>query len=110
MGGTAFSLDLAGKSSGAMFGPGIYMAESSTKADEYARDDTDGSYAGLFAVLVCRAVIGRACVVHDPGDYGSLVADGDYETIVGDREKVVGTFREFIFFNQESLYPEFAVL
>merc|ERR1719424_426256 len=40
--GTSFSLELAGKSSGTMFGPGIYMAESSTKADEYACDDTDG--------------------------------------------------------------------
>ena len=28
--GTSFNMDLAGKNAGSMFGPGIYMAESST--------------------------------------------------------------------------------
>lgn len=34
-----FTVDCACKNGGTMFGPGIYLAESSTKADEYARDD-----------------------------------------------------------------------
>jgi len=107
--GTSFNMDLAGKNAGSMFGPGIYMAESSVKADEYARDDTSGSYAGLFAVLFCRALVGRALQVTDPADYGPLVTGGEFHSVVGDRQKAVGTFREFVFFHEESIYPEFAV-
>eukprot|EP00435_Cladocopium_sp_Y103_P069144 s1246_g32.t1 len=107
--GTSFNMDLAGRNAGSMFGPGIYMAESSVKADEYARDDTSGSYAGLFAVLFCRTLVGRALQVTDPADYGPLVTAGDFHSVVGDREKAVGTFREFVFFHEESIYPEFAV-
>jgi len=107
--GTSFNMELAGRNAGSMFGPGIYMAESSVKADEYARDDTSGSYAGLFAVLFCRTLVGRALQVTDPADYGPLVTAGDFHSVVGDREKAVGTFREFVFFHEESIYPEFAV-
>eukprot|EP00931_Biecheleriopsis_adriatica_P043346 TRINITY_DN24783_c0_g1_i1.p1 TRINITY_DN24783_c0_g1~~TRINITY_DN24783_c0_g1_i1.p1 ORF type:complete len:777 (+),score=143.89 TRINITY_DN24783_c0_g1_i1:227-2557(+) len=106
---TSFRINLAGRNAGSMFGPGIYMAESCVKADEYAQDDTDGSYAGLFAVLVCRAVLGRVLLVTDPADYGPLITSGDFESVVGDREKAAGTFREFVFFHEEAVYPEFAV-
>jgi hypothetical protein len=34
-----YRLDLAGSGAGGMYGPGMYLAESCTKADEYARDD-----------------------------------------------------------------------
>ncbi|CAE7812633.1 Parp14 [Symbiodinium microadriaticum] len=106
---TSFKMGLAGRNAGSMFGPGVYLAESSVKADEYAQDDTNGSYAGLYAVLFCRAVVGRALQVTDPADYGPLVTSGDFESVVGDRERAVGTFREFVFFHEEAIYPEFAV-
>merc|ERR1719375_2758561 len=65
--GTSFKVDFAGKSAGTMFGPGIYLAEASSKADEYARDEnTGGAYDGLFAVLICRAVVGRSFVTEKP--------------------------------------------
>mmetsp|Transcript_45549 Transcript_45549/g.74917 ORF Transcript_45549/g.74917 Transcript_45549/m.74917 type:complete len:143 (-) Transcript_45549:6-434(-) len=64
---------------------------------------------GLFAVLFCRSLVGRALQVTDPADYGPLVTAGDFHSVVGDREKAVGTFREFVFFHEESIYPEFAV-
>ncbi|CAE7227604.1 Parp14 [Symbiodinium natans] len=106
---TSFKMGLAGKNAGSMFGPGVYLAESSVKADEYAQDDTNGSYTGLYAVLFCRAVVGRALQVTDPADYGPLVTSGDFESVVGDRERAVGTFREFVFFHEAAIYPEFAV-
>merc|ERR1711953_1353026 len=40
---TGFSLDAAGKSTGTMFGYGIYLAECVSKSDEYARDDNGGT-------------------------------------------------------------------
>jgi len=106
--GTSFKVDLAGKSAGTMFGPGIYLAEASSKADEYARDDASGEYKGLYAVLLCRAVVGRPCVVEKPGDYSQKVTSGEYDCVLGDREKAVGTYREFIFFHEGSVYPEYA--
>lgn len=106
---TAFKVDLAGKSAGCMFGPGIYLAEASSKADEYARDDAGGTYDGLFAIVVCRAVIGRPFVTLDPGNHAHKVTSGEYDVVIGDREKAVGTYREFVFFNEASVYPEYAV-
>ena len=92
-----------------MFGPGIYLAESSTKADEYARDDAGGEYDGLYAVLVCKALLGRSYVTEQPGDFRDPVLKGEFDHVLGDREKAVGTFREFIFFHDASIYPEYAV-
>merc|ERR1719326_2856562 len=40
----AFRIDLAGSSTGTMYGRGAYCAESSTKADEYAQGNPDGYY------------------------------------------------------------------
>eukprot|EP00929_Paragymnodinium_shiwhaense_P071280 TRINITY_DN36249_c0_g1_i1.p1 TRINITY_DN36249_c0_g1~~TRINITY_DN36249_c0_g1_i1.p1 ORF type:complete len:969 (-),score=214.02 TRINITY_DN36249_c0_g1_i1:166-3072(-) len=104
---TSFKVDLAGKSAGTMFGPGVYLAEASTKADEYARDDNSGAYAGLFAMLVCRTINGRAFVALKPGNYAGQCTSGEHEVVVGDREKAVGTYREFIFFEEASIYPEY---
>ena len=105
----SFTVDFAGKSAGTMFGPGIYLAESSTKADEYARDDAGGEYDGLHAVLVCKAVLGKSYVTERPGDFRDPVLSGEHGHVLGDREKAVGTFREFIFFHDASIYPEYAV-
>eukprot|EP00439_Symbiodinium_sp_Y106_P061959 s3343_g9.t1 len=106
---SSFPVNLAGKSAGTMFGAGVYLAESSTKADEYASDDMGGEYDGLYAVLVCRAVLGRSYVVENAGDFSEKVLNGDFEHVLGDREKAVGTFREFVFFHEASIYPEYAV-
>jgi len=106
----SFSVNLAGTSVGTMFGPGIYLAESSTKADEYARDDVGGEYDGLYAMLVCRALVGRSLVTEHGGDYSKNVLSGDYDSVLGDRERAVGTFREFVFFQEASLFPEYVVL
>ncbi|CAJ1338820.1 unnamed protein product, partial [Effrenium voratum] len=39
-----FNIDLAGSSTGTLYGRGAYLGESITKADEYARDEPDGYY------------------------------------------------------------------
>jgi len=107
--GTSFKVDLAGTNAGSMFGKGIYLAESSTKADEYAYDDCGGAYNNLYAILVCRAVIGRPWVVQERYDYSQCgaIREMQYDCVIGDRERAVGTFREFVFFNEASIYPEY---
>merc|ERR1719359_1185123 len=66
---TGFHLSQAGKSTGTMFGYGVYLAEASSKADEYACDDGGGTYPQLNALLVCRCLVGRPHVVQEAGDH-----------------------------------------
>jgi len=107
---TGFTLSSAGKSTGTMFGYGIYLAECSSKSDEYARDDGGGSFPQLLAMLVCRSLVGKAFFVQDSGDYIARAQAAGCDCICGDREKRVGTYREFVFFEEEQVVPEYAVI
>ena len=49
-----FRVDLAGSSTGTLYGRGIYLGEHCTKADEYAAADANG----LRTMLVCTAKFG----------------------------------------------------
>ena len=44
-----------------------------------------------------------------PGDFSGEVKDGICDSVMGDRERAVGTYREFIFYDEASVYPEFLV-
>lgn len=104
-----FRIDLAGTRVGKMFGPGIYLAENASKSDEYSSTG-DGVYAGLHAMLVCRACCGRVHTVTCPGDHSGVVASGCCDSVCGDRAAVARTFREFVFFREEAVYAEYIVI
>lgn len=93
-----------------MFGYGIYLAENSSKSDEYATDDGGGTYPGLRALLVCRCLIGNPLVVTDPGDHTTMAKQSNLDCVVGDRESKVGTYREFIFHEESQVMPEFTII
>ena len=38
------------------------------------------------------------------------MATGNYDGVLGDREKAVGTYREFVVFDERQIYPEYVVL
>ena len=80
------------------------MKETSTGAN------TGGTYDGIFAVMLCRVVLGSSLLVEKPGDYSAKCTSGEFHSVVGDREKAVGTFREFIVFDEKSIYPEYVAL
>merc|ERR1711998_625126 len=107
---TGFSLSAAGKSTGTMFGYGIYLAECVSKSDEYAREDNGGTYPGLYAMLVCRSLIGNPYVVQEAGDHIDAAKAQGCDCVCGDRESKVGTYREFIFYDQRQVLPEYAVI
>jgi len=107
---SGFKLSNAGKSTGTMFGYGIYLAEAFSKSDEYARDDNGGTYPGLMALLVCRCFIGNPYVVQEAGDYIPTAKAQGCDCVLGDRETKVGTYREFIFFDERQVVPEYAVI
>jgi len=100
----------AGKSAGTMFGYGVYLAECVSKSDEYARDDNGGTYPGLMAMLVCRTLVGKPYIVHDAGDHIAAAKAAGCDCVLGDRESKVGTYREFIFWDERQIVPEYTVI
>lgn len=107
-----FRTELAGRRRAAtLFGDGIYFAECSSKADEYAKPEKDGTYAGCCALLLCRVVLGRPCVLLD-ADRGAVDAAlrTGCHSVIGDRERARGTYREFVVFDNAQAYPEYIVL
>jgi len=107
---SGFVLNHAGKATGTMFGYGIYLAECVSKSDEYARDDNGGTYPGLMAMLVCRALVGRPHIVHDAGDHVAAAKASGCDCVLGDRESKVGTYREFVFWDECQVIPEYTVI
>merc|ERR1712045_138493 len=97
---------LAGSATGTLYGRGTYMAESITKADEYAREER-----GVFTVLLSRVLGGQVRYndekTPDPEELTRDCLEGPYDSILGDRTKCSGTYREFVFFDSENTYPEF---
>lgn len=111
-----FMVRLAGANKGTLYGPGIYFAESSSKSDEYAEDDKEGIYQGLYAMLLCRVTCGNLLVT-DAGtpDTKALqractMPRAAYHAVLGDREKARGTFREFVIYANDQAYPEYVII
>eukprot|EP00931_Biecheleriopsis_adriatica_P056344 TRINITY_DN33389_c0_g1_i1.p1 TRINITY_DN33389_c0_g1~~TRINITY_DN33389_c0_g1_i1.p1 ORF type:complete len:478 (-),score=57.01 TRINITY_DN33389_c0_g1_i1:40-1473(-) len=103
-----FKMRLAGTATGTLYGLGSYLAESITKADEYSKPVGD-----IYTVLLCRVLGGqvRYCDERTP-DPDALTRDcveGEFDCILGDRKKISGTYREFIVFDTENVYPEYIV-
>merc|ERR1712217_387243 len=86
------------------------MAERSSKADEYGKDDGGNTYPQLNALLVCRCLVGNPMVVHSAGDHVAMATKKGFHCVCGDRESRVGTYREFIFFDDRQIYPEYSVI
>lgn len=107
---TGFVLNHAGKTTGTMFGFGVYLAECVSKSDEYARDESSGGFPGLMAILLCRCYVGRPHVVNDAGDHIGSARAAKCDCLCGDREAKVGTYREFVFWDERQVYPEYAVI
>eukprot|EP00930_Biecheleria_cincta_P070534 TRINITY_DN58172_c0_g1_i1.p1 TRINITY_DN58172_c0_g1~~TRINITY_DN58172_c0_g1_i1.p1 ORF type:complete len:454 (+),score=67.27 TRINITY_DN58172_c0_g1_i1:31-1362(+) len=102
-----YRLNLAGSYAGTLYGRGIYLAENSTKSDEYTRPTPSGERH----LLLCRAVLGRVFYLDtkdaDPRACEAACLEADYHSVLGDRKKARGTFREFIVFDEDQVYPNY---
>jgi len=91
-----FSVNLAGSSTGTLYGRGLYFAEACSKADEYAEDDASGIYKGLYAMLLCRVTLGKTYYTDAVRVDGKMLMDScigpaaSYHSVLGDREKAIG--------------------
>ena len=106
-----FSLTFAGSGAGTMYGKGLYFSESSTKADEYSKDEPSGYYDGVRALLLCRVCMGEFYYTADrePGAMEKFL-QGISDSTLGDRAKAVKTYREFVVYDKDQVYPEYLVL
>eukprot|EP00434_Breviolum_minutum_P034483 symbB.v1.2.030524.t1/scaffold3438.1/size56642/4 len=106
-----FDIKRAGSAAGTMFGRGLYFAESCMKSDEYTVADERGFYP----LILCRVTCGRFfyCDWKNPSSHTSELENAchhnGYHCVLGDREKVRGTFREYIVFDNDQVYPEYIV-
>jgi len=102
-----FNINLAGSSAGTLYGRGVYLADNATKSDEYSRPTASG-YRHL---LLCRATLGKVFYTDakdaDPRACEAACLKGNFHSVLGDRRKCRGTFREFILFDEEQVYPNY---
>ena len=91
-----------------MFGPGIYLAENASKADEYAHDGPETN--GIYVFVISRAVLGDMFIAQEPGDYSGKVLQDEFDSVLGDRASAVGTYKEFVLYEEQAIYPEYIVL
>lgn len=106
-----FDMALACKTG--LFGAGLYFAESISKADEYVKPDKQNRYP----VVICRVTLGHINYIPhkdpttDPGreKLESSCLSGAYHSVLGDRKKAKGTYREFVVYNHYQVYPHFIV-
>jgi len=112
---TGFDPNRAGSAAGSLYGAGLYLAECSSKSDEYATADQEGLYGGHCAMLLCRVVLGSTLTWDTESDVPQIeraMQRGGYDSLLGDREKLRGTFREFILPTRcfAGAYPEYVII
>eukprot|EP00928_Gymnodinium_smaydae_P045436 TRINITY_DN30287_c0_g1_i1.p1 TRINITY_DN30287_c0_g1~~TRINITY_DN30287_c0_g1_i1.p1 ORF type:complete len:684 (-),score=101.59 TRINITY_DN30287_c0_g1_i1:194-2155(-) len=106
--GGDFQIDRAGTGAGTLYGRGIYLAEACTKSDEYTVEE-----GGERFLLLCRTVLGRVHytdeVRPDTEKLEQACLSGTYHSVLGDREKSRGTYREFMVYDDDQVYPAYMI-
>jgi hypothetical protein len=96
-----FRINMAGSHRGTMFGPGIYLADSVTKSDEY----TEENWKGLRTIIICRVVMGRALPQREGGRRCMQNChQGGYHSVRGDR-----AYTEYVVYDEGQVYAEYLV-
>mmetsp|Transcript_79439 Transcript_79439/g.145348 ORF Transcript_79439/g.145348 Transcript_79439/m.145348 type:complete len:90 (+) Transcript_79439:1-270(+) len=80
------------------------------KSDEYAKEaGPEHVFAGLCPVLLCRVLLGRVTTSVD-ADLTSEVKEvmsGRFDSLCADRRAAVGTFREFVVFDEDQANADY---
>eukprot|EP00403_Amphidinium_massartii_P014319 CAMPEP_0178425346 /NCGR_PEP_ID=MMETSP0689_2-20121128/28674_1 /TAXON_ID=160604 /ORGANISM="Amphidinium massartii, Strain CS-259" /LENGTH=419 /DNA_ID=CAMNT_0020047003 /DNA_START=42 /DNA_END=1297 /DNA_ORIENTATION=- len=99
---------------GTIFGTGVYFAECASKADLYSIPVPHPSgKSEVCCMLLCRVALGRYIMSQDLRPDGerlqSLVKKGEYDSVVGDRERLQKSYREFVVQSSDAIYPDFII-
>eukprot|EP00928_Gymnodinium_smaydae_P044826 TRINITY_DN29918_c0_g1_i1.p1 TRINITY_DN29918_c0_g1~~TRINITY_DN29918_c0_g1_i1.p1 ORF type:complete len:568 (+),score=96.97 TRINITY_DN29918_c0_g1_i1:18-1721(+) len=98
----------AENSVGKRFGAGGYFCEDPRKADRYAGHG-EGVYKSCYAMLLCRVVLGRQFHTQEYRSYDATwKARRRYDSTLA--EPRGQSYREFVVFNSEQVYPEYALV
>ena len=106
-----------------MASPGPATRAARSPREDTSEDAEKRAYglrrAGVRTILVCRATLGRMLYTDEKmpnvGDlerhcgYKQAQGKGHYDSVLGDREKCSGTYREFIVYDDDFVYPDFIV-
>ncbi|XP_053399094.1 protein mono-ADP-ribosyltransferase PARP14-like isoform X2 [Mercenaria mercenaria] len=101
----------------AMFGQGVYAAESSTKSDQYADpiSNRTSSEKKMFLIRMCLGkmyveksakTFARAPCMHCCMDKCSCKDNSFFDSVVGDGG---WNFREFVVYDRTQVYPEYLI-
>jgi len=98
---------------GTLFGAGIYFSECSAKADLYGVETITDTGKQVFCMLLCRVALGSFKTSQDlrPDKEGlqKCVENGQFDSVLGDRERLQRSYREFVVQNPSAVYPEFII-
>lgn len=107
--------DISRATGAACYGPGLYFSECSSKGDEYCTPETAGVFSGHCAMLLCRVSLGDVLQwphrEFSPELRAAWARCGSH-SILGDRQKLRGTYREFVLpeASAAAAYPEYIVV
>jgi len=95
-----------------LYGAGLYLAESVSKSDEYVQGKVVGGVE-LFPLLICRVCLGNVFYcderLPDKRKLEQRCLHEEWHSVLGDRKKVSGTFREFIVYDNFMVFPAYIV-
>lgn len=123
-----FDIQRAGQKHGTLLGPGLYMADSSTKVDEYTVPEiSQSTHRQERRFLFCKAVLGRSHVLYGTPqfeDTHKFLQNADYASTINwlkkdkrhsimrdaEQKRPNPTFKEYAVFKAEALLPKYVVL
>jgi len=115
--GSGATWKAAGDERGApLYGLGVYFAEKSTKADEYAAPFLDAEWGlEVNAMLVVRCVGGRTNAVTtndiEPESLRRTIFDGPNHSVLGDRvSSLRKPYREVVIYDRDQCFPELLLI
>lgn len=107
---TTEDFDMTRANPAGLFGAGLYFAESVSKSDEYVEGKVIGG-TEMFPLLICRVCLGhvRYCGERHPDrrDLERKCLSNEFHSVLGDRKKTSGTFREFIIYDNLQVFPAY---
>eukprot|EP00930_Biecheleria_cincta_P005698 TRINITY_DN106631_c0_g1_i1.p1 TRINITY_DN106631_c0_g1~~TRINITY_DN106631_c0_g1_i1.p1 ORF type:complete len:609 (-),score=106.95 TRINITY_DN106631_c0_g1_i1:235-2061(-) len=101
---------------GGLYGEGAYFTDSITKADEYARKRVSGGeFEGCRTAALVRVTGGHVLRVldevkqEDKATFCQHVFEDKYHSVLGDRLRLKGTFREYVAYQASQFYLEYVI-